>query len=254
MSEQLLPCPFCGSTDHLDMKDARDFITCLDCGTEGPYQPGRAVEAWNSRADHIGEANKKVGQDCAPVLVRDLAEILGRAVPDVMSAFIVAGLAPHSPNMAVSGEDALAVAAVLKTQRQDCEPIYQWRMNDGQWLDQTRSLYYSRVDAGEEKSRLRIVYAAPPVAQDCEPVAWLKRHRDGSIELNEYRTFLPDDAIATGRTPLYAATPKREPLTPAQRDSVCLAADKRMSTDQNLSWRQALITETEFAHGIWGQS
>ena len=162
MSEQLLPCPFCGSTDHLDMKDARDFITCLDCGTEGPYQPGRAVEAWNSRADHIGEANKKVGQDCEPVLVRDLAEILGRAVPDVMSAFIVAGLAPHSPNMAVSGEDALAVAAVLKTQRQDCEPIYQWRMNDGQWLDQTRSLYYSRVDAGEEKSRLRIVYVAPP--------------------------------------------------------------------------------------------
>lgn len=35
-----------------------------------------------------------------------------------------------------------------------------------------------------------------------EPVAWWKKHRDGSIELNEARTFIAEDALATGRRPL----------------------------------------------------
>ena len=33
-------------------------------------------------------------------------------------------------------------------------------------------------------------------------VAWWKRHRDGSIEVNESRTFLAEDALVTGRRPL----------------------------------------------------
>lgn len=134
---------------------------------------------------------------CPPVLVRDLAEILGRAVPDVMSAFIVAGLAPHSPNMAVSGEDALAVAAVLKQQRQDCEP--------DAWMDADGDLYATEPDKN-----------------------WCQPH-----------------------TPLYAAPPKREPLSVEEIlrcpwDSSC---NKRLS--------EALVDfarGVESKHGIGGQS
>lgn len=91
--------------------------------------------------------------DCKPVLVRDLAEILGRAVTDVMSAFIVAGIAPHSPNMAVSGEDALAVAAVLKQQRQDCEP--------DAWMDADGDLYATEPDKNWCPPHTSL-YAFPP--------------------------------------------------------------------------------------------
>ena len=38
--------------------------------------------------------------------------------------------------------------------------------------------------------------------QEQEPVAWWKRHRDGSVELNDARTFIAEDAIAAGRRPL----------------------------------------------------
>lgn len=135
---------------------------------------------------------------CPPVLVRDLAEILGRAVPDVMSAFIVAGLAPHSPNMAVSGEDALAVAAILKQQRQDCEPFGYFRPEPFGWTD-----------------------------------------------------CAPDDE---GAIPLYAAPPKRDPLSDAE-----ITAIRRSMPfdDEDLPdpWDFAHgFRAAEKAHGIGGQS
>lgn len=53
MSTEIQPCPFCGST-NLSTDDARDFVSCLDCYTEGPCNPGQGsaanVEAWNQRA------------------------------------------------------------------------------------------------------------------------------------------------------------------------------------------------------------
>lgn len=146
-------------------------------------------------ADHVPDAGEKVGQDCPPVLVRDLAEILGRAVPDVMSAFIVAGLAPHSPNMAVSGEDALAVAAVLKQQRHDCEP--------DAWMDADGDLY-----------------ATEPDKHWCPP-----------------------------HTPLYAAPPKREPLSEDQFKTEWHRRTGRIcGTDIGLLLQAKYVTEV--AHGI----
>lgn len=65
-----------------------------------------------------------------------------------------------------------------------------------------------------------------------EPVAWWKRHRDGSVELNEWREFIPEDALATGRRPLVfgdTAPPRREwvDLTDAEIEAICDMARPR---------------------------
>lgn len=48
-----------------------------------------------------------------PLLVRDLAEILGATVPVVCAALVAMGKPPRSTNMAVGGEEAVAVAKHL---------------------------------------------------------------------------------------------------------------------------------------------
>ena len=47
-----------------------------------------------------------------------------------------------------------------------------------------------------------------------------------------------------------AAQPSPVPLTREQREEVCIKAEQAMAADPNLSWRIALITQTEAAHGI----
>lgn len=58
MSEQLKPCPFCGSKDigtsyHLPMfgEDMLYFVVCNDCGAMSYHSrvEKRAIEAWNRR-------------------------------------------------------------------------------------------------------------------------------------------------------------------------------------------------------------
>lgn len=54
MSQDLKPCPFCGSTD-ISTENARDFVMCLGCKTEGPVAIGMGsahnIEAWNARTE-----------------------------------------------------------------------------------------------------------------------------------------------------------------------------------------------------------
>ena len=56
MSEDLKPCPFCGSTD-LHMQDVDRFLQCYNCDATGPWHidqtEAEAVAAWNRRADPI---------------------------------------------------------------------------------------------------------------------------------------------------------------------------------------------------------
>jgi hypothetical protein len=51
--DPLLPCPFCGN-DDLCTDNARDFIACCNCGTEGPVGIGQGsahnIARWNVRA------------------------------------------------------------------------------------------------------------------------------------------------------------------------------------------------------------
>lgn len=53
--DELLPCPFCGTTDHLGMYGMlAPHVECRNCGTHGPVprdgNPEEAVDLWNSRA------------------------------------------------------------------------------------------------------------------------------------------------------------------------------------------------------------
>ena len=64
-------------------------------------------------------------QAVAPVLVRDVAEVLGVSVAHINSALIVAGCAPRSTNMEISGEELLAVAAAVKAAAPVAPPAVQ---------------------------------------------------------------------------------------------------------------------------------
>ena len=46
------------------------------------------------------------------------------------------------------------------------------------------------------------------------------------------------------------STPARKPLTAGDRDKVFDRADKRMQSNTNTSWRNAIVDEVEAAHGI----
>jgi Lar family restriction alleviation protein len=53
-SNELKPCPFCGSADlRADPEDmlVTTWVTCNKCGSQGPYgdTPKGAIEAWNKR-------------------------------------------------------------------------------------------------------------------------------------------------------------------------------------------------------------
>ena len=69
----LLPCPFCGGTD-LSLEDARDFISCGTCWTEGPVTLGAGtahnIERWNARATldaAIAQARRDALEEAARV-------------------------------------------------------------------------------------------------------------------------------------------------------------------------------------------
>ena len=52
MSEEIKPCPFCGSEDvEVFSNYGRYFVTCCDCGSEGPNKEGKeeAIKGWNQR-------------------------------------------------------------------------------------------------------------------------------------------------------------------------------------------------------------
>lgn len=55
MSENLKPCPFCGSNEiFIDQPDANCFyVGCANCGVNGTTAntKERAVEAWNRRTE-----------------------------------------------------------------------------------------------------------------------------------------------------------------------------------------------------------
>ncbi len=61
IDNELLPCPFCGSTDLGIEHNAQGWphVICMECGAQGPcvnVYTGRAAENWNDRATRAAQA------------------------------------------------------------------------------------------------------------------------------------------------------------------------------------------------------
>jgi len=51
MSEELLPCPFCGSSAEMECVVIEHWVHCIGCSIETPmyYSPEHAAAKWNAR-------------------------------------------------------------------------------------------------------------------------------------------------------------------------------------------------------------
>ena len=102
-------------------------------------------------------------------------------------------------------------------------------------------------------------YATAAVEQDRaqrgEPIAWMWQHdetgRTGFIEANLAKDWVKLNPRLPLVCPVYAAPqPERKPMTKGQREQVARRAEAAMNGNVNLSWRDALMSETEAFHGI----
>lgn len=97
---------------------------------------------------------------------------------------------------------------------------------------------------------LRAALEQPQVEQ--EPVAWIE-NIGGGVSYNPYHEAarkLPDGV----RFDLYThPQPKHQPLTDDERQDVYAKAIKAINNDPHLPWRDAIVFETERAHGIGGE-
>lgn len=56
-SKELLPCPFCGDTNRLEIGSLG--VQCMNCSAVGPgFHKHTAVESWNKRAAHEPRAGR----------------------------------------------------------------------------------------------------------------------------------------------------------------------------------------------------
>jgi Lar family restriction alleviation protein len=57
-TQELLPCPFCGSEPFIDDDTCGHSVVCchnLECLAQGPFKPGddQAIEGWNNRTGKL---------------------------------------------------------------------------------------------------------------------------------------------------------------------------------------------------------
>jgi hypothetical protein len=87
------------------------------------------------------------------------------------------------------------------------------------------------------------IEAFAALVREDEREAWWKQYRDGSVEVNEARTFIAEDAIATGRRPLVFGDTTPPPVAePHKRTWVGLTDDE--IRELVLEFREVPITLT----------
>ncbi len=84
MTQELLPCPFCGHLDPEMTDDAESikwWVRCLCCGARGPREEGEgnAIAAWNIRADLAQVAAQAEVERLRTLLVEERTENLWNA-------------------------------------------------------------------------------------------------------------------------------------------------------------------------------
>lgn len=93
-----------------------------------------------------------------------------------------------------------------------------------------------------------------------EPVAWLFQHEEtGLTELVDVQQvewgFEKNNSRWQKISPVYTnPQPPRKPLTDDERQDVYAKAIKAINNDPHLPWRDAIVFETERAHGIGGEA
>jgi hypothetical protein len=161
-----------------------------------------------------------------PVLVRDVAEVLGVSVPEVSAVLVKLGQGPRSTNMAISGEELLAVAAELKVAQQ---PAQQQEPGRNHWED------------GDVFERIAEMKKQP--AQQ-EPVAWPA----GLIE----RIKAAEQRIQDGHAP------RRIPADPTDVDLVLAEVRYLLESKQPPFWVStsppAQQERLAIEHCIWARN
>lgn len=97
MSEQLLPCPFCGGEGDDSLELCANLVQCLECGARGPAQDGPefacsahfAVTEWNRRAERTRALSQlEAGKEEARKEAISLAERAGIDIGDDYDMFV----------------------------------------------------------------------------------------------------------------------------------------------------------------------
>lgn len=106
---------------------------------------------------------------------------------------------------------------------------------------------------------LRAALAAPATAPDPLHPQYIAGFKSGAyaarrrMELNPEtapRVEIKGNAFAPVPVTAPATAPERKPMTKGQREQVARRAEAAMNGNVNLSWRDALISETEAFHDI----
>jgi hypothetical protein len=99
---ELLPCPFCGDTMQVTMRDA---MLCLTCYAAGPQGEDRKAN-WNRRADDAAPDAARLAE-----LERQLAEARNKALDEAAAA-----VETHFPGTlyASNRTKVLAILSALK--------------------------------------------------------------------------------------------------------------------------------------------
>ena len=108
-------------------------------------------------------------------------------------------------------------------------------------------LYTVPQAANQAKEQLESLWALrEALAQPQQgPMPW--KHDCAALLMNGVELWV-DHCPHCGKP--RTSTPQRKPLTAGDRDKVFDRADKRMQSNTNTSWRNAIVDEVEAAHGI----
>lgn len=249
MSEQMNPCPFCGSDDvrvYLDassdrMSDWDNHAECKCCGAQGPHHKDEpeAIAAWNRRAAPTEPA---VDRDA---VLEEAARIVDEWNATVLDRFFVANAirylkvaAPAAPAVPsdvhdlnttqLDGQNRPNVehkavpAAPPKASEQDDGAEPSWRTVDISWICMhlTENTHFSGARLQREWNAMKAI-ALAAIAQPSPSVDQAKRLVGGEVAtVNDIPATIRHDEGAIARC-FYCSRYSLDPATLSDRAPLC---------------------------------